>query len=182
MVIFGILTIASAIGVIVSTKPLNSALWLVMTLFLMAVHFGLLGADFMAAMQILIYAGAIMVLVIFVIMLLGLQAEEDERGRLQWSRIVAALASGGFIATFVVVVSQESMNLISFLPKAGIGKAEGFGSPEAVGEVMFTKFMLPFEMIGLLLLAAIIGACLLAYDKKRPLPEGRGLQAKRRSR
>jgi len=178
MVIFGILTLIAATGVVVSRKPLNSALYLVVTLFLVAVHFAILGADFMAAMQILIYAGAIMVLVIFVIMLLGLEADDADSKNQRIANFCSAAISGIFIA--VCYLSLSGLGDFSFKSLAKQGEAQKleFGSTEAIGELMFTTYVIPFQLVGVLLLAAIIGAVLLAFDSRRPLPEGRGLKDK----
>lgn len=175
MLIFGVLTVLAASAVVFATKPLNSALYLVLTLFLVAVHFALLGADFIAAMQVLIYAGAIMVLVIFVIMLLGLDSplvRPKSITQLGFSFFTAGL----FVVTvFGVVKYSPELHVLG----GPLSKSNPFpsGSVEAVGAVLFTKYIFPFELASLLLLAAIIGAVLLASEKKRPLDKGRGLKA-----
>lgn len=173
MLIFGVLTVLAAAGVVFSQKSINSALCLVLTLFLIAVHYALLGADFVAVLQVMIYAGAIMVLVIFVIMLLGLN-EKGEKGRLGLTAFLSALTAGVFIALLMYTTKFPSL-----LPEHVSSTAEKFsGSPQAVGAVLFTKFLYPFEIVSLLLLAAIIAAVVLTYEPKRALPQGRGLKAK----
>ncbi|MFN8389640.1 MAG: NADH-quinone oxidoreductase subunit J [Bdellovibrionota bacterium] len=177
MMIFGVLTVLSACGVVFSVKSLHSALWLVVTLFLVAVHFALVGADFLAALQVMVYAGAIMVLVIFVIMLLGLN-EKGEPGRLNVRVLSAVAVTGVFIGMLFFMVQTPSL-----MPSLGAASAVHSdqpiaGTPQAVGHVLFTKFLYPFEVTSLLLLGAIIGAVVLAFEPKRPLPQGRGLKAK----
>ena len=171
MFIFGLLTVLAGCGVVFSTKTLNCALWLIVTLFLVAVHFALIGADFLAALQVMVYAGAIMVLVVFVIMLLGLN-ETGERGKLGLSAYLAVATSGAFIGLL--------MWMLQFPKIFGRDDAAAVvsGSPEAVGYALFTRFLYPFEVTSLLLLAAVIGAVVLAYEPKRPLTKGRGLKAK----
>ena len=175
MYILSALTVATAVGVIASRTPLNSALWLIVTLFLVAGHFALMGAHFVAATQILVYAGAIMVLVVFVIMLLGIEEDKSDTLLTSAFQIPVAIVIGGFMAMLMTGVD-------SYLAPAGEkitpAASPELGNTEMVGQVMFTKFMYPFEVTSLLLLAAIIGAVLLAYQRKRPLAPGRGLRAK----
>jgi NADH-quinone oxidoreductase subunit J len=172
MILAGILTIISAAGVVASSRPIHSALFLIVSLFMVAVHFALLGAHFVAAIQILVYAGAIMVLVVFVIMLLGAEANA-EGGKLgSWGQLVLAIITGGFVAVLTSGLGSD----------AGVGLAKGAtappdGSAEAVAQVLFTRFALPFNITGLLLLAALIGAVLLAAEARRALAPGRGLKA-----
>jgi NADH-quinone oxidoreductase subunit J len=178
MIIFGALTVLSACGVVFSVKSLHSALWLVVTLFLVAVHFALVGADFLAALQIMVYAGAIMVLVIFVIMLLGLN-EQADTSRLNFRAYAAVMVTGVFVGMLFFMVRTPGL-----LPSTGVAAMHQSdlpiaGTPDTVGKVLFTKFLYPFEVTSLLLLGAIIGAVVIAYEPKRSLPEGRGLKAKR---
>ena len=173
MLIAGILTVIAAAGVIFCRRPLYSALSLIATLFLVAVHFALLGAQFIAALQILIYAGAIMVLVIFVIMLLGLDVDTKEISGGFFTYLSAA-AVGLFVALLVVVFRTDFFYSFVNLPQG----AQVSGTVEGVGMLLFTEYLYPFEIASVLLLVAIIGAVLLAQEPKRAIPEGRGLRAK----
>lgn len=175
MYIFGILTFVSACGVVFSRKSLHSALSLVATLFLVAVHFALLEADFLATLQVLIYAGAIMVLVVFVIMLLGLD-EQVENPVLKLPALFAALLCGIFAGVFVYVFSKASILFVVAEPSS----PTVLGDAHSVARLLFTEYIFPFEVVGVLLLAAVIGAALLAREDKRPLLPGRGLKAKRK--
>ena len=174
MFIFGALTVLSACGVVFAVKTLHSALYLIMTLFLVAVHFALMGADFIAALQVLVYAGAIMVLVIFVILLLGLNEKGGESGRMDVSGYLSVIVTGAFVGMMLYMV--EHPGLLPGIPDSNVGTP---GHAAAIGHELFTKFLYPFEVTSLLLLAAIIGAVVLAYEPKRALPAGRGLKAKR---
>lgn len=182
MLIFGVLTIVAALGVVFGGKPLTSALSLVATLFLVAVHFALLGADFVAALQVLVYAGAIMVLVVFVIMLLGL---DKDTGALHFGvpGYLAAVFCGLFVGLLVFAAMSKGtfpLHIAETTFASGAVASSGVvGSPREVGLVLLTEFLFPFQLTALLLLAAILGAVLLAYEKKRPLGEGRGLRAVR---
>ncbi len=172
MIIFGVLTLLSACGVVFSRRSLHSALWLVATLFLVAVHFALLGADFVAALQIMIYAGAIMVLVVFTIMLLGLEKVVDAKS-FPIPRYIAGFICAAFAAMLTYVMSKE----LVFSIADSSGAVPASGDPKEVGRLLLTEHVYAFEVTALLLLAAIIGAVVLAYDKKRPLASERGLRA-----
>lgn len=184
MWIFGLLTLVSACGVVASKKSLHSALCLVATLFFVAVHFALLGAEFIAALQILIYAGAIMILVCFVIMLLGLKVDADRESPgvpAVFAAIFVALLFG--MLTFVVGgenfetdFSKPIVASSTIVRGEKVVKEDGAAE---VGKVMLIKYLVPFELSALLLLAAIIGAVTLTYEPLRPLRKGRGLQAMR---
>lgn len=181
MAILGVLTVLSALAVVVANKPLNSALFLVLTLFFVAAHFALLGAHFVAVIQVIVYAGAIMVLVIFVIMLLGLQEDEDRRYLRSPLTLFLAVASGCFIGVLTFGLPHGLAPAAS--PPGGIAdlSAQGVGNTAAFGSVLIEKFVFPFELTSVLLLASIIGAVVLAIEPKRPLPAGRGLRAKRQT-
>ncbi|MGH7787188.1 MAG: NADH-quinone oxidoreductase subunit J family protein [Candidatus Binatia bacterium] len=153
------LLIAAALGVVLNRHPVRSALCLVSTLFLLAVFFIFLDADFVAALQVIVYAGAIMVVFLFVIMLLNLQDEAPQRRRQGW-RVAAGLSASLFGLGFLYLFRKGGMAL----PGPGVADAvpAGFGSIEAVGVRLFTHFLLPFEITGILMLAAVIGAVVLA--------------------
>ncbi len=175
MLIFGILTVLTASGVVFSQKPLHSALFLVLTLFLVAAHFALLGAHFMAAIQIIVYAGAIMVLVIFVIMLLGVEAD----GKIQPKKapfFAQVIFISFFLGLLVAVVHTGLKFPVAEYIRSG--EAAPLGNTEAIGQLLFSNYLFPFEVTSLLLLAAIMGAVMLALEKKRPLGSGRGLRSK----
>jgi NADH-quinone oxidoreductase subunit J len=161
--VFAALLVLSALAVILQRNPVRSALALVSTLFLLAVMFLFLDAYLVALLQIIVYAGAIMVLFLFVIMLLNLQVEPREAGRFGL-KLVAALA-GSLLALQLVEVARSERTMGG----AGMsGKlAPAFGSTGLLGEKLFTQYLLPFEITSVLLLIAIIGAVVLA---KRRLP------------
>jgi NADH-quinone oxidoreductase subunit J len=153
---------ATALGVVLCRHPVRSAMCLVATLFQLAVFFVFLEADFVAALQVIVYAGAIMVVFLFVIMLLNLGDEEPRRRRLAW-HAVTVLASSLFLLVLVYFLKKGG----ALLPGAGMTAEPppGFGSIESVGVSLFTTYLLPFEITGLLMLAAVIGAVVLAKKK-----------------
>lgn len=155
--ILAALLITGALGVVLLPSPVRSAMSLVATLFVMAVTFLLLDAQLVAALQIVVYAGAIMVLFLFVIMLLNLREEPPAMARL------GARVGAGFIASLFVLIG------VRFVAKFGAtapGMADvvpaSFGSTELLAESLFTRFLFSFEATSLLLLVAIIGAVVLA--------------------
>ena len=142
--------------VILHPNPVYSALYLVLALFLLAVYFLFLEAHLIAVLQIIVYAGAIVVLFLFVIMLLNLQTEVGERQR-KGLRLAALLGGG--------VLAIELFLLLRRLPvgtEPDQSLPEGFGTVSAIGERLFTDFLLPFEITSILLLVAMVGAVVLA--------------------
>jgi NADH-quinone oxidoreductase subunit J len=159
--LLGGLMVLSALGVVVIRHPVRSALCLVATLFLLAVFFVFLDADFVAALQIVVYAGAILVVFLFVIMLLNLQ-DDEPRVRLRARGMVGVFGTSIFALGLLYVLNQTGA-----LPGAGMTApvAPDFGSIEMVGLRLFTHYLLPFEITGLLMLGGVIGAVVLAKRK-----------------
>lgn len=156
--LMSILVIGSGLGVVLMKNPLNGALALVLNLLTVAGLYALLGAHFLFAVQIVVYAGAIMVLVIFVIMLLNVKSE-GKKSRNIFGLVLSVLAGIGFVATlapiFLKVFSQVSGS-----------KDVIEGSVANIGEILFTRFVFPFEVSSVLLMTAIIGAVMLAKRDK----------------
>lgn len=177
MLIFGVLTVISGLGVVLAPKTIHSALFLILTLFLVAVHFALLDAHFIAALQVMVYAGAIMVLVVFVIMLLGLDEQVVNRP-LEASKYFGAVVSAALGGLLIAASVMGGAGSSSWERALASGSSVGHGTAAEVGKLLFTKLLYPFEVTSVLLLAAIIGAVILAHDRRTPLPAGRGLRAK----
>jgi len=144
------LIIASSLVVILHRNPVYSALGLVGTLFLLAVFFLGLEAQMVAVLQIIVYAGAIVVLFLFVIMLLNLQVEERS-GVPAPLALVAAL--GGVALCWLILAAVRHTRLGAPMPVHA-----GYGGTESLAERLFTVYLLPFELTSLLLLVAIVGA------------------------
>lgn len=164
---FAALAVISALATITRRNPVVAAVWLVATFFAVAVCYLLLSASFLAAIQILVYAGAIMVLFVFVIMVLDV----DERGRVEHrrpSRVArigyygSIVITGGFLA-FVLVGTLARQYLQPGVDMAG---KPDFGSAESIGRVLFTDYLFAFEAVSLLLLAAVIGAVVVARNRR----------------
>jgi NADH-quinone oxidoreductase subunit J len=151
---FAAVTLGAAINVLVQKHVLYSALSLILMLTAMSVLFILLRADFLAVIQVIVYAGAIMVLFTFVIMLLNLPADEDGADRLRWLKFIGIPL--GLFFLFLVVATLWSVEPLRTAP------AELIGSPQAIGKSLFSDYMLPFELTSLLILIALIGAVVFA--------------------
>lgn len=159
---FATAAVVSALMCILSKSPIASALWLVGTMFNLAGIYVILHAQFIAALQVLVYAGAVMVLFLFVIMLLNLgRSSTDLRGP---AAVAAAIALVGSLA--VVLLSLSGTRLSTFAP--GLAGAVTQESPNVVADLagpMFARYLIPFEVTSILLLAAIVGAVVLAKRK-----------------
>jgi NADH:ubiquinone oxidoreductase subunit 6 (subunit J) len=150
--------ITGAIGVVALRNPFYSVLALVGHLLCLAALFLLLRAEFVAAAQVVVYAGAVMVLYLFVVSYIGGGAPALAPGGRQL-RGVAALAVGALFVELSIAVLGSGL---SALDGEGAPYVPGFGSPAAIGEALLTKFLLPFELASLLLLVAAVGAVVLA--------------------
>ncbi len=172
IVILGVLITVCACGVVFSRQSLHSALWLVAVLFLAGAYFAVLDAGFLAVVQVLIYAGAIVILMVFVIMLLGADAGAVK----SVFRLPAYLggALGGMLAGVLIVFALSGAK-VELAPVKGSGL--GGGTAEELGRELFGRYLFAFETIGVLLFAALLGAVILAAEQKRPLTPGRGLRA-----
>ena len=154
--LFAILAVVCAINVVVQTHPISSALSLIGVMGSLAILYLLLGAEFIAMAQIIVYAGAIMVLFVFVIMLLNAGAE-SKRG----SSITAQALGIPVLIAFLGVVAYFVQRLFPDAPHVVFG-AMTAGSPRSIGQALFTQYLLPFEVTSVLILVAIVGAVVLA--------------------
>jgi NADH-quinone oxidoreductase subunit J len=161
--VFAIVALAAALGMLLSKNPVSSALWLILNLFCVAGLFLTLNAEFIAVIQILVYAGAIMVLFVFVIMLLNLSDLPDLK-KVEWRRIVAFTMGMGLLS-MLTFISANALNLAPNPPSLAIAAENG--SVSNLAKVMFTQYAMPLEVIGILLLAATIGAVVIA--KRKPV-------------
>jgi len=162
VIFFGLAAVAvwTAACMLLSRNAVYSALFLVLNFMTVAVFFLLLQAAFIALMQVTVYAGAIMVLFLFVIMLLGAERTESRPSR-PWQAPVA-------VATTVLLLGLMALALLQAPASSGVpAVTAAFGSPAAVGEMLFGDYILPFEVTSLLLLVAMVGAIVLTRRQKR---------------
>jgi NADH-quinone oxidoreductase subunit J len=179
-IVFALIAIVAALGVILCHKPVYSALFLLMNFGTLAALYILLQAQFLAAVQIIVYAGAIVVLILFVVMLIGGgelgRGDRVTRGQgdtgtagsasrrlpagLSWPRITAIVLAVLLLAGvgYGVITGQLS-------PAQGSAATFDAGSVQAIGSVLYTDYLLPFELASVLLLVAMIGAVVLARDE-----------------
>jgi NADH-quinone oxidoreductase subunit J len=158
--VFSVATVASAAGVIFSRNPIASAMSLVATFFFLAGIYVLLWAHTIAALQVLVYAGAIMVLFLFVIMLLSLSDQGAVMTFSAW-RIAGAVGVVALVAALIVVFQRlpttETLGWTTDSARLGL-----FGTIKHLGAIMYTQWLFPFEAVSLLLLVAIVGAVVVA--------------------
>ncbi len=161
--IFAALCVGGAINLLVQKHPINSALSLIVVMGSLALLYLLLGAEFVAAIQVIVYAGAVMVLFVFVIMLLNAGAEERLA---QGSRVAMILGVPALIIGFGIAAADVTH--IAGLDRIAIGGptvmngSDLFGNPQAIGHLLFRSYLLPFEVTSILILVAIMGAVVLA--------------------
>ena len=157
-IIFGVLAVARALNLLLQKHPINSALSLVVVMMSLAVLYWSLGAEFLAAAQVIVYSGAIMVLFVFVIMLLNAGEEEHTTG----SRAAYLAGIPGATAVFCL------LSFVFLSESKALGHAHLGGVLDAVNnlaelsQMLFTKLLLPFEVTSILILVAILGAVVLA--------------------
>ena len=156
-ILFGGLAIGCAIAVISQSNPLYSAISLIGVFVSLASLYVMLAAPFIAAVQIIVYAGAIMVLVIFVIMLLNIDHEEPRRPRLRWL-VPVAIGLAAVLVAETAFILYSVQNTAHAMPST----TTGVGQTHSIGVGLFTTYLLPFEVTSILLLMAIVGAMSLA--------------------
>jgi NADH:ubiquinone oxidoreductase subunit 6 (subunit J) len=172
--------LVSALAVVSFRNPFYSALALIGNLASLAVLFLLLGGEFVAAGQVLVYGGAVMVMFLFVIAYLGDRSEESPwSGGPSWQVVGAVLAGGAILAEVIVVVGLKAGDLLS-QPKH-IGRS--FGSPARIGRLFLTDHLLAFEVTSIVLLVAAVGGVVLGAHARQtdPLVQGQGQEADARA-
>lgn len=151
------LTLFAALGVVFSKSPVYSVLFLILTFFSLSGHYILLNAQFVAAVNIIVYAGAIMVLFLFVIMFLNLNQDTELEENKSMLTKVAGVISGGLLLVIMIAVLKDA-ELGSYDPENFNSQ---IGMVENLGQLLFTKYLLPFELASVLFLAAMVGAVML---------------------
>ena len=165
-IVAAIACLGGAVGVIVAKNPVHSALSLVGTLFGVAIQFVNLGAHFLAAVQVVVYAGAIVVLFLFVIMLLGVDKTEDlEVDSLAGQRPAAAVV--GILGVGLLLLLAVRGVQVSSGMHSGTGPLEGKANIVLLGEALFTDYVFAFELTSALLVIAVVGAVVLARRAPR---------------
>ncbi|MGB8951539.1 MAG: NADH-quinone oxidoreductase subunit J [Candidatus Aminicenantales bacterium] len=157
--LLAVICVASVLGMILSKNQAYNALFLVLGFACLGGLFGLLGASFMAVVQVIIYAGAIMVLFIFVIMMINLR-EGITAEKKKWTLYLSVGIA--LILLLEIVLAAKGIGA-SFW----IENAENAGSPKEIGQLLFTKYLYPFEITSILIIAALVGAIVLVKKREK---------------
>lgn len=166
---FGAVALAGAVNLLAQTHPINSALSLIAVMAALAGEYLLLGAEFVAAVQVIIYAGAVMVLFVFVIMLLNAGVEEHTKG----SHVAVLFGIPGTLLGSILV----AWAILQYSGTESVAAGALPGAPKTIGSLLFHEFLLPFEITSILILIAIMGAVVLASKPPTSsVPEPSGLR------
>ncbi|MFV0437131.1 MAG: NADH-quinone oxidoreductase subunit J [Desulfopila sp.] len=158
--VFAVLAVAGAAGIVLLRHPMNGAMSFIVTLISLAGLYALLSAKLIFALQLIVYAGAIMSLVLFIIMFLNIGEKDLPNESKRWFYL---LGGAVVVAPFALLL----LKVVGRLPQAEtMAVAEGFGSVKAVGRILFAEWLLPFEIVSILLLVALVGAVVLAGTKE----------------
>ncbi len=161
-IILGLVAVISAVGMLISRNAIYSALFLVLNFATIAVFFLLLNAPFIAVAQVSVYTGAIMVLFLFVIMLLGAERTGTVQS-IRW-QVPLAVTLGLVLFAEAVYITLGQRGVV---PLVATPLPSDFGSPAVVGSVLFSQYLLPFEITSILLLVAMVGSIVLTLREKR---------------
>jgi len=146
------LALGSAIMVVLSKNPVHSVLWLIVTFFAISGHYLMMNAQFLGIVNLIVYAGAIMVLFLFVIMLMNLNAETEPLKN-KWMRLAGIVAGGCLMLVMVAALKEAEKK--GELVQTGVGD---IGLISNLGQVLFTDYVVPFEISSILFLSAMVGA------------------------
>ncbi len=166
--VFAPISIGSAIAMLLQRNAVHAALFLVVNFFTIAVFYLVLGASFLFAVQIIVYAGAIMVLFLFVIMLLGVDREETLVERLRGQRVMA-VGLGAGIAIEIVVAIRAGIGFATKAPANFDETVNRGGNAQALARVLFRQYFFPFEVTSVLLIVAAIAVVVLASRQRRAI-------------
>ncbi|MDH4159471.1 MAG: NADH-quinone oxidoreductase subunit J [Actinomycetota bacterium] len=157
------LAVAAAVMILVSRKAVHSALWMALTMMILAVFFLLQGGVFLGVVQVVVYTGAVMMLFLFVLMLVGVDASDSLVETLRGQRVVGLLLGAGLGGLVIAGLSR-----VTFAESVGIGAAEeaAGGHVEAIGKSLFTQYVFPFEVVSAVLITAALGAMVLTHRER----------------
>lgn len=163
-IIVGVIAVIAALSTVLQKNPVYSAVSLIVVMIALAINYLILDAEFIAAIQIIVYAGAIMVLFVFVIMLLNLGEVKKYRIEATSGRIAGAILTGLFFLQLIVA----GYNVTAKVP--GIDRfivdTKGLDSTKIIGRALFSDYLLPFEIVSIVLIVGIIGAVILGKKKE----------------
>lgn len=163
--VLSVVAVLSALMVVISKNPVYSVLWLIVTFFSISGHYILLNAQFLAIVNIIVYAGAIMVLFLFVIMLMNL-SRDTEPQKSKWLKLAGAVAGGSLLLVLVAALRNTEKNMTEL----GTGN---IGLIKNLGRVLFNEYVVPFEISSILFLSAMVGAVVIG-KRESPVSAGGG--------
>jgi NADH-quinone oxidoreductase subunit J len=166
--VFAPISIGSAIAMLFQRNAVHAALFLIVNLFTVAVFYLVLDAPFLFAVQVIVYAGAIMVLFLFVIMLLGVDRDEVLTERSAWQRPAAVLLGVGVLAELAAAI-HAGVGFATVGAEAFAGTANAGGNTQALSSTLFRDYLFPFEATSVLLIVAAIAAMVLAHRPRRAI-------------
>ncbi|MCA1824564.1 MAG: NADH-quinone oxidoreductase subunit J [Mycobacteriales bacterium] len=169
------IALAAAVAMVLNRNAVHAALLLVVDFFCLSVFYAMQDAPFLAAVQVIVYAGAIMVLFLFVLMLVGVDRAESLIETIRGQRTMALVAGAAFLALVVVGIGHAVLDL----PDIGLGDANAPGNVVAIARLLFTTYVFPFEVTSALLITAAVGAMVLAHKERGPRPTQRELSTAR---
>ena len=160
-----VLALFSALMMVTSRNPVYSVLWLIGTFFAISGHYILLNAQFLAVVNIIVYAGAIMVLFLFVIMLMNLNRETEPQQN-RWLKMIGALAGGCLLLVLVAALKDADTKSAEAMVGSG-----SIGLIKVLGKELFTRYVVPFEISSLLFLSAMVGAAVIGKKEIAQTPK-----------
>jgi NADH-quinone oxidoreductase subunit J len=162
--VLGPVALAGALGMVFSRNAIHSALWLVNTMLALGVFYVVQSAPFLGAVQIIVYTGAIMILFLFVLMLVGRDSSDSVVETLRGQRVTAAVLGVGFAGLVGAGIARATQDL----PVARTSAAQAEGNIPAIAALLFTRYLLAFEVTSALLITAAVGAMVLAHIEREP--------------
>jgi NADH-quinone oxidoreductase subunit J len=168
--VLSVVAVLSALMVVISKNPVYSVLWLIITFFSISGHYILLNAQFLAIVNIIVYAGAIMVLFLFVIMLMNL-SKDTEPQKNKWLKLAGAVAGGSLLLVLVAALRNTEKNMTEL----GTGN---IGLIKNLGRVLFNEYVVPFEISSILFLSAMVGAVVIG-KRESPVSPAAGTKVEK---
>lgn len=178
--LLAVLAVVGALGVVMAAKAVYSAMFLAMTMLILAVFYFLQDAMFLGVVQIVVYTGAVMMLFLFVMMLIGVDSAESLVETLRGQRVTAIAAGLGFGVLLIAAIGSATTHLTGSGTHAPTVRPSGQGNVEGLAELIFTRYLWAFELTGALLITAVLAAMVLAHrERLTPRPTQRELSIQR---
>src|SRR5919107_2246549 len=159
------MAVGSAVMVVLSKNPVHSVLWLIVTFFAISGHYILMNAQFLGIVNLIVYAGAIMVLFLFVVMLMNLNADSEPHKN-KWLRLAGTVAGGCLLLVMVAALKNAEVKGMGTQMKTG-----DIGLISNLGKVLFTEYVVPFEISSILFLSAMVGAVVIGKKDEKTSAE-----------